>query len=342
MAKNNNNNDNKESIDKVSLARKVLMTKGLEPEGLSIRGYDFDQGVDLGKVVDSFASTGASASHFSRAIEIVNTMRAKGAFVYLGFTSNMVTSGLRDIFRYLVKHKMVDVIVTTAGGIEEDLIKCLGDFKLGDFRAKGSELRDKEINRAGNIYIPNERYCKFEEFLLPILERYKDQTLSASQLIKILGEAINDENSFCYWSYKNNIPLFCPAITDGALGDMIYLFKHKHPQFKIDVTDDIVQMNNTTFDKDKIGVILLGSGVAKHHILNANMFRDGADYAVYINTAQEFDGSDAGALPEEAITWGKLMKNCEAVKVHGDATILFPLLVAKTFALDKENNKSQE
>ena len=45
--------------------------------------------------------------------------------IYLGYTSNMVTSGLRDIFRYLAKHKKVNVIVTTAGGIEEDFIKCL-------------------------------------------------------------------------------------------------------------------------------------------------------------------------------------------------------------------------
>jgi len=77
---------------------------------------------------------------------------------------------------------------------------------------------------------------------------------------------------------------------------------------------------------------LLGAGVIKHHILNANMFRNGADYAVYINNSSEYDGSDSGATPEEAISWGKLSKNCESIKVHGDATIIFPLIVAKTFA----------
>ncbi|MED6162584.1 deoxyhypusine synthase [Stylosanthes scabra] len=44
--------------------------------------------------------------------------------VFLGFTCNIISSGVRDIFRFLVQHHMVDVIVTTAGGIE-DLIKCL-------------------------------------------------------------------------------------------------------------------------------------------------------------------------------------------------------------------------
>ena len=73
-------------------------------------------------------------------------------------------------------------------------------------------------------------------------------------------------------------------------------------------------------------------------ILNAHLYRNGADYAVYINTAQEFDGSDAGAVPDEAVSWGKIRSsNSEknTVKLYGDATIIFPLVVAETFA--KEN-----
>jgi deoxyhypusine synthase len=82
----------------------------------------------------------------------------------------------------------------------------------------------------------------------------------------------------------------------------------------------------------KTGVIILGGGVPKHHLLNANLFRNGADFAVYVNTAQEFDGSDSGARPDEAVSWGKIRVDATPVKVHGDATVLFPLLVAATFA----------
>lgn len=39
--------------------------------------------------------------------------------------------------RYLVQHRMVDVVVTTAGGIEEDLIKCMGHTYVGEFSMKG-------------------------------------------------------------------------------------------------------------------------------------------------------------------------------------------------------------
>jgi len=321
-------------VDKITtekIARENILRESEEVEGITIKGYDFDNGVSYEKIIDSYATTGAQASNLAEAIRIIKKMRKEKAFIYLGYTSNMVTSGLRDVFRYLVKHKMVDVIVTTAGGIEEDIIKCLGDFKLGSFRLSGRELRDKGINRAGNMLIPNSRYCSFEDFISPVLEKHKDEVLSASKLIYLLGKAINNGESIYYWAQKNNIPVFCPAITDGSLGDMIYFFKNKNPNFKVDVSDDIVDMNNSTIGKEKTGVIILGAGVIKHHILNANMFRNGADYAVYINNAQESDASDAGALPEEAVSWGKLTKECESVKVYGDATILFPLIVAKCF-----------
>lgn len=326
------------TIDKEKLARKNILRKSKEVKGVVIKGYDFNQGVNYKKIVKSFSTSGHQASHLSKAIEIVNKMISDKSFIYLGYTSNMVSSGLRDIFRYLVQQKKVNIVVTTAGGIEEDIIKCLGNFILGDFRASGKLLREEGVNRIGNIFASNNRYVEFERFFQPILEEiYQEQEktgkiITASDLIWVLGKKINDKRSICYWAYKNKIKIFCPAITDGAIGDNIYFFKYKRPDFKVDISEDIKDMNDSTIGLRKSGLILLGSGVIKHHILNANMFRNGADYAVYINNSQEFDGSDAGALPEEAISWGKLSPNAKTIKVYGDATILFPILIAETFA----------
>jgi deoxyhypusine synthase len=173
---------------------------------------------------------------------------------------------------------------------------------------------------------------------MPILERiYKEQeekgkVITPSELIWELGKAINNKDSIYYYCYKNKIPVFCPAITDGSIGDMIYFFKSKHPDFKLDVAEDIWKMNNTTLGIEKSGIIILGEGFVKHHICNANMFRNGADYAVYINTAPEYDGSDSGALPEEAVSWGKILPEAKRVKVYAEASLVFPLIIAKTFA----------
>jgi len=249
----------------------------------------------------------------------------------------MVSSGLRDVFRYLVEHKKVNVAVTTAGGNEEDIIKCLGNFVAGDFRASGKELREKGINRIGNIFVPNNNYIKFEEFMQPIIkelyeEQLKGETITPLKIIWKLGEKINNPASVYYWAWKNKIPVYCPCITDGALGDNIYFSLFKNPKLKIDIVEDMKWFNDTTIGLKKSGAIILGSGLIKHAILNANMLRNGLDYAVYINTSQEFDGSDAGALPEEAISWGKILPSAKNIKVFADATIIFPLLVSQTFA----------
>lgn len=330
-----------EQTREVSSEEQNASAKTLKPsatiESSPIKGYDFNQGVNYEKILDSFASTGYQATQFSKAIEIIKNMRKEKATVFLGYTSNMVSSGLRDIFRYLVEHKHINYIATTAGGIEEDIIKCLGDFNLGDFKASGKELYEKGINRIGNIYVPNERYVQFEDFIQPILQELYEKQMKTgiittpSDLIWKLGEKINDKRSIYYWAWKNQIRIFCPAITDGAIGGNIYFFKFKHPEFIIDITEDNARLNNATIGLKKSGIIVLGTGIVKHSLLQANLFRNGADYAVYINNAQEFDGSDAGATPEEAISWGKLQKEGDSVKVFGDATILFPLIVAKTF-----------
>jgi len=332
----NKRKNNQKAIE--ATAKKNLLRKSSETQGIKIKGYDFNKPLDYEELIQSYASTGFQASHFSKAIQITNNMIKNQAFIFLGYTSNLVSSGLRDIIRFLVEHKKINVCVTTTGGIEEDIIKCLGDFVLGDFRASGEILRKKGINRIGNIFAANQRYVDFEQFLQPILlELYKEQKSTGEittplKIIWKMGEKINNKSSIYYWANKNKIPIYCPNITDGAIGDNIYFFKFKYPDFKIDITDDVKWFNDTTVGLKKSGAVILGSGMIKHAILNANMLRNGLDYAVYINNSQEFDGSDAGALPEEAISWGKILPQAENIKVFGDATLLFPLLVSQSFA----------
>ncbi len=325
------------------IANENILTPGEEVKGVAVKGYDFNEGVDYKKIFESFRSTGYQATGFHRAIEIINEMIGKKAKIFLGYTSSMVSSGLREVFRYLVEHKKVDYVVTTGGGIEEDIIKCLGDFVMGDFKAKGAELREKKINRIGNIFVPNSRYVAFENFIMPVLKELleiqnsRGSPILPTELIWKLGERINDERSICYWAWKNKVQIFCPAIMDGSLGDMVYFFKHQkgNDDFVLDIAEDTKNFNDSTVGMKKSAVIILGSGVVKHAILNANLYRNGADYAVYINNAQEFDGSDAGATPDEAVSWGKIRPNGISEKVFGDATILFPLIVAETFAKAK-------
>jgi deoxyhypusine synthase len=242
--------------------------------------------------------------------------------------------------------------VTTAGGVEEDFIKCLAPTYLGDFATAGAGLRARGMNRIGNLLVPNSNYCAFEDWVVPILDKMlleqetartsptaaDDEPFSwtPSKIIARLGQEINDPRSVYYWAWKNSIPVFCPALTDGSLGDMLYFhtFKAATPgrHLRIDIVEDIRRINTIAVRAARTGMIVLGGGLVKHHIANANLMRNGAESAVFINTAQEFDGSDAGARPDEAVSWGKIKVGAESVKVYAEATLAFPLLVAATFA----------
>jgi len=235
--------------------------------------------------------------------------------------------------------------VTTGGGIEEDIMKCFQPHYMGDFGLRGRPLRLKGINRIGNLLVPNKNYCVFEEWIVPILENLlveqKEQGIiwSPSKIIDRLGKEINNPESVYYWCHKNNIPVYCPAITDGSVGDMVFFHSFKNPGLIIDIAQDIRAINDSAIEDKKSGMIILGGGVVKHHICNANLFRNGADYSVFINTGQEFDGSDSGAKPEEAISWGKIKIDASPVKVYADASFVFPLIVAQTFAKEVERRK---
>ncbi|KAJ3008688.1 UNVERIFIED_CONTAM: hypothetical protein HDU68_002996 [Siphonaria sp. JEL0065] len=351
-------------------------TAEMPKEAIPVKGYDFNNGINHAEVIRSMLTTGFQATSVGEAIIEINRMinwriedepnyqpeeeqpdpdnpnapppPPPKCKIFLGYTSNMISSGLRESLRYLVEHKQVDVVVTSAGGVEEDFIKCLGKTFLGSFSMPGKELREKGLNRIGNLVVPNANYCAFEDWVMPILDEMLEEQISKgtiwtpSKMIHRLGQKINDPTSVAYWAYKNDIPIYCPALTDGSLGDMIYFHSIKNPGLIVDIAADIRSINNQAVYAKKTGMIILGGGVVKHHIANANLMRNGADFSVYINTGQEFDGSDAGARPDEAVSWGKIRMDAKPVKVYADATIVFPLVVAETFAPNVEKLKNTE
>jgi len=332
-------------------AKKSIYKASTEPGTQEIKGYDLDAPFNLDAFLASFGTSGFQAANLGQAISIAKRMRhardshGKKFTLFLGYTSNQVSSGNRELIKYLVQHNMVDVLVTTAGGVEEDIIKVFKPFLQGDFRADGKTLREHGINRTGNIFVPNDRYVAFEQFVRPLLDELtgkntKPVTLTPSAICKLLGERVAEheshESSILYWAAKNNIPVFCTAITDGSFGDITFFHQinalNKQEQFvTIDILADNARLNRLAMDAEQTGALIIGSGIVKHQILNANMMREGLDYAIYLNTSPEYDGSDSGAEPEEAKSWGKVGGDANAVKVVCDATISLPLLLMGAF-----------
>jgi len=295
-----------------------------------IKDMQLKNGITVKELTAQLAESGFQAQNLGKAIEIIKEMKQQNAKIYLSFTSNMAASGLRGIFKDLVKNKFVDVIVTSSGTIDEDLIKSKKPYLQGTFETNDEELGKQGINRMGNIFVPNDRYAYLDEqapnMLLDIYNEKKE--LTPSELLHEIGKRVDSEDSIIYWAAKNNIPIFCPGITDGAFGMQLYFFQQNHPDFKVDVVKDLKKIVELTIAAEKTGAIILGGGIAKHHTIIANLMRDGFDYAVYIISSSPYRGSLSSATTEEAKSWGKIRAGAKAVTIHGDAAILFPLMIA--------------
>ena len=301
-----------------------------------VKDFRWKEGMKVSDMVRQFATLGFQSIELYKAAEIIYKMKKEGVKIILTFTSNMVTSGLRGLFAQLIELGMADAIVTTAGAIEEDVMKALGEkFLISRFNADDIELHEKGMNRVGNLIITNDTYMRFEGFMIRLLDKIykKKHVISGVELHREIGKELEDKNSILYQAAKHNVPVYCPAITDGAIGFHLFMTKQEHPDFVVDVVSDFKELTLSLSHDDKKGLIALGGGTSKHFALLGAMISGGFDYAVYITTARHTSGSMSGATTNEAKSWGKVKDDSDSITVIGDATILFPVTI--TYALDK-------
>ena len=275
-------------------------------------------------------SGGFEARNLAEGLDILTTMISdKKCLKFLSFIAAIISTGLRGVIKDMIKNKWFDVVITTCGSLDHDIARYFSNYKEGDFALDDKQLADQHIHRLGNVLVPMQSYGPIiEEKMQAFLEEeYKtgNKEMSTADITKIIGRHMG-ENSFLYWAYKNEIPVIVPGIMDGAVGSQIWLFTQKHRDFKLNLVADADLLSGFIFKAKKSGALMIGGGVPKHHTLWWNQYRDGLDYAVYVTTAQEFDGSSSGALVDEAISWGKVTQNAKQTTVHAEATTILPFL----------------
>ncbi len=301
-----------------------------------VKDFFWKHGMSIEDLTDSFGSLGFQAVELNEAIKVILKMKQSKSKIFLTFTSNMVTSGLRGFFSQLCQLKIPNILVTTSGAIEEDLMKSVGEeFEVSNFYADDTQLHERGENRVGNLVIRNESYMKFEDQMNKyLLEIYnKKKRISVSELLYEIGLKVKDENSILYQAAKNNIPIYCPGIADSSFGFQLFMFQQKHSDFIVDTILDMERIvKDLSFDEKK-GLISLGGSTSKHYAVFAALLSGGFDYAVYMTTSHASSGSMSGATTQEAKSWGKLKDDAEASTVNGDVSITFPLVM--TSVLEK-------
>lgn len=301
---------------------------------IPVKDVHVDKNTTIAQLLEAFGDSGGfTASKLALASDIMKKMNQEGGCVrFFSFPACICATGTRGVIKDMVKNKKVDVIITTCGTLDHDLARIQRDYYQGTFMADDAELHQEGINRLGNVFVPNDSYgIVLEKMMQPVLQELWDEghkEWSTKDIIWEFGKRLGNEDSILYWAWKNQIPIYVPGITDGAFGCQLWMFRQNHRDFKIDLFKDEQELSDIVFDAKSTGALMLGGGISKHHTIWWNQFRDGLDYAVFITTAEESDGSLSGARVREAVSWGKVKEQAKYVTVEGDATVLLPLLAA--------------
>jgi len=295
-----------------------------------------EAGQAASRIIRMYEQMGGFRSRYiAEAARIIRVMRRdKACTVFLAFTANLVATGLRGLLAAIIRSGWIDAIVTTGGAADHDIARgCGARYYKGLFEMDDSMLRELRIHRLGNILIPFENYGPvIEEFthrMLSELTREK-QRWTPSELLREAGKRLSDPSSILAAAASCDVPVFSPGIVDSAFGTAIYTFNEAGRlgghRIELDVLGDMARLSDMVFDSERLGAIIIGGGISKHHVIWWAQFKGGLDYAIYISTAVETDGSLSGAQTREAISWGKIKRGASHVNVPEDATVAMPIL----------------
>ena len=304
----------------------------VEP-GRPVKDIEIDSNTSIEKIFEELSQSGGFESvNLSDGLEILTEMISdKQCLRFVSFVAAVVSTGLRGIIKDMIKNKWFDVAITTCGALDHDIARHFSHYKEGSFTMDDMELADQNIHRLGNVLVPMDSYGPLiEEKMQSFLEEeYQNGTreMTTAEICKMIGKHLG-EDSFLFWAYKNDINVVVPGIMDGAVGSQIWMFTQKHSDFKLNMIGDANVLSGLIFKAEKSGAFMIGGGISKHHTLWWNQYREGLDYAFYITTAQEFDGSLSGALVREAISWGKVTQKAKQATLHAEVTTILPFIYA--------------
>ena len=247
---------------------------------------------------------------------------------FFGLAGAMVPAGMGGIVSDLIKSGHIDVLVSTGANLTHDIIEAIGCKHFhGTAFCDDIELRHDEINRIYDVYLPNEAFEHFEEFMQGVFgELEPGSTISISALLEHIGN--HAKSGILHTAARNKIPVYNPAVQDSMIGLQYWLFSQTN-KVTVDAFADMPALMDRCFNAKKAGAMLVGGGVPKNFILQSMLMTpNGFTYAIQLTGDRPDLGGLSGATLDEARSWGKITEEAQAVTVYGDATITLPVLAA--------------
>lgn len=260
---------------------------------------------------------------------LADSMKDEDTKIFLSLAGPMIPGGLRKVVRDLIYHGYVDLIISSGANLTHDLVESFGGRHYISTGQDDETLQDNGMGRIADIYTKSDDFEIFEEEIHNVFEQINEKydSISIQKFIYEIGMLIDDEESFIATAARKGVPIFAPGLIDCMIGLQLWIYCQDH-DFTISAVEDMAYLSDFVYDSKKVTACMLGGGLPKHYTLASNILTGGIDAGIQITLDRSEGGSLSGAPLEEAKSWAKAKKGSNLVTVVGDATVLFPLIVA--------------
>ena len=303
--------------------------------------------MSLGELARQMKATRVlGGGRIGEAVDVVSQMfEDPSSTNFLTIAGPMVPAGFRLLFGDMIDRGFLDAIVTTGANLTHDVIESLGlHHYQGSFNVDDRKLIRSGYSRIAYIFVKEAAFEKLDKTVRGFLSKMsvdKRKNVAYSDLLARLGTMIRDEESILHKAARKKVKIFSPGLLDSILGLSLWSFAQTEV-LQLNPVSDVTKMVEMSMSADKIGVVILGGGLPKHHTLLSSVLREGVDRAVQITADRPEPGGLSGASLAESISWRKIRKGGVFVDVYGDATMCFPLIMGAVLDRVKKRERKLE
>ena len=310
---------------------------------------------DSRKIISSMQKMSFVSRETGNAANIYNQMlKDKDCTIFLTLAGSTSAAGCMNIYRDMVKYKMVDAIVATGASIiDMDFFEALGfrHYQGSQFQ-DDDELRKNYIDRIYDTYIDEDELQFCDKTICKIADKLKPKSYTSREFIYEIGKYLkkNTKKKDSLIAYENNVPIFCPAFTDSSAGFGLVMHQEKNPENHITI-DSIREFRELTEIKIRSkgsGLFMIGGGVPKNFVQDtvicAELLGKEVDmhkYAIQITVADSRDGACSSSTLKEASSWGKV-DNTKEQMIFAEATSVLPLIISDAYHRGEWKNRERK
>ena len=309
---------------------------------------------DVTDLVHQLRSTSFTSREIYNACQLYKQMLEEEELtVILTIAGSTQAAGCLKLYRDLVRYNMVDVIVATGASIiDMDLFEGLGNkHYIGSSKADDNILREEYIDRIYDTFISEDDLKQVDNFIADFANKISDTTMSSREFLNKLGWHLRTSNSLVQECYKEDVPIFCPALNDSAAGIGLLMHQTNNPDshLVIDSIKDLRELTYLKVEMQNTGLFMVGGGVPKNFAQDIVVAAESIghrvpmhQYAIQLTVADVRDGACSSSTLDEASSWGKV-DNSNTQMVYGEATSTLPIIANYAYNnVNLENRKRRK